>query len=167
MVKRMVFVNRCAWIKFPPTPPPHPQWGPFYKNWLAFVPVWVSNYNHYEVWDGIIYPFSRKYIFTECIITHPDPNFKVGLSITVSFLGDFDFISRYFFLIKFTLWFIMYNLGHGLYTVKDDKLLCSSQKHGARFINRITLIYTLLFALFSQLPRTFLVFITVYSFPLK
>ena len=32
-------------------------WPPFYYHGLTSIPVWISNYIHYNVWDEIIYPF--------------------------------------------------------------------------------------------------------------
>ena len=32
-------------------------WGPFYQHGLTFIPAWISNYIHYNVWDEITYPF--------------------------------------------------------------------------------------------------------------
>ena len=32
-------------------------WSPFYWHGLTFIPAWISNYNHYKVWDGITYIF--------------------------------------------------------------------------------------------------------------
>ena len=32
-------------------------WGPFYSHGLTLIPVWISNYIHYKVWDEITYPF--------------------------------------------------------------------------------------------------------------
>ena len=31
--------------------------GPFYYPILTLIPAWISNYNHYKVWDEITYPF--------------------------------------------------------------------------------------------------------------
>ena len=31
--------------------------GPFYEHGLTWIPVWTSNYIHYNVWDEITYPF--------------------------------------------------------------------------------------------------------------
>ena len=31
--------------------------GPFYLHELTLIPVWMNNYIHYKVWDGITYPF--------------------------------------------------------------------------------------------------------------
>ena len=32
-------------------------WGPLYLYGLTFIPVWISNYIHYKVFDEIAYPF--------------------------------------------------------------------------------------------------------------
>ena len=31
--------------------------GPFYLHELTVIPVWMDNYIHYKVWDGITYHF--------------------------------------------------------------------------------------------------------------
>ena len=31
--------------------------GPFYKHGLTLIPVWISNYTHYNEWNEITYPF--------------------------------------------------------------------------------------------------------------
>ena len=31
--------------------------SPFYLHGLTFIPAWISNYIHYEVWGEITYPF--------------------------------------------------------------------------------------------------------------
>ena len=31
--------------------------GPFYLHGLTLIPAWISNYDHYKVWDEITYPF--------------------------------------------------------------------------------------------------------------
>ena len=30
--------------------------GPFYQNWLTFIPAWISNNIHHKVGDEITYP---------------------------------------------------------------------------------------------------------------
>ena len=35
----------------------HVASGPFYKHGLTLIPVWISNYIQYKVWDEITYPF--------------------------------------------------------------------------------------------------------------
>ena len=40
-----------SWIKLSVT------YGPFYEHGLTFIPAWISNYIHYEMWDEITYPF--------------------------------------------------------------------------------------------------------------
>ena len=32
-------------------------WGPFYWHGLTLIPVWISNYTHYKMWDETTYPF--------------------------------------------------------------------------------------------------------------
>ena len=32
-------------------------WGPFYQHGLTLIPIWISNYIQYKVWDEITYPF--------------------------------------------------------------------------------------------------------------
>ena len=32
-------------------------WGLLYLHGLTLIPVWTSNYIHYQVWDEINYPF--------------------------------------------------------------------------------------------------------------
>ena len=31
--------------------------GPFHQHGLTFIAAWISNYIHYNGWDGITYPF--------------------------------------------------------------------------------------------------------------
>ena len=31
--------------------------GLFYQHVLTLIPMWISNYIHYELWDKITYPF--------------------------------------------------------------------------------------------------------------
>ena len=39
--------------------------GPLYQHVLMLIPVWISNYIHYKVWDEITYPFQN---FNGCIV---------------------------------------------------------------------------------------------------
>ena len=40
-------------------------WGSFYQHGLTLISAWISNYIHYKVWDGIIYPFRN---FNGCTV---------------------------------------------------------------------------------------------------
>ena len=33
--------------------------GLFYKHGLTLITAWRSDYNHYEIWDEITYPFAN------------------------------------------------------------------------------------------------------------
>ena len=39
--------------------------GLFYLHGLTLIPVWISNYIHYKLWDEITYPFLN---FNSCTV---------------------------------------------------------------------------------------------------